>query len=378
MISPAPVLPSYQGPNLAGIVPGCLVPPEQRPSWFPEPMRTAPQVVLLVVDGLGWLQLQDRRHLAPRVAGLAGGPITSVVPSTTATALTSLTVGAAPAAHGIVGYRVVVDGPTGREVLNVLRWRTMSGDARPFVDPVAFQPLPPFQGHPVPVVSKSEFIGTGFTQAHQRDAPVFGWSLASSLAVEVRALVSGGEPFVYAYYEGVDKIAHIKGFGPYYDAELVALDRLVGDLLDALPAGAALAVTADHGQVEVGPRAAMIDPRLAEEAVMVSGEARFRWLHARGGEDGAVDHLAALAQKTYGDEAWVVTRDQMEEADWFGGRLHPAVRARLGDVALIPHEPVAYLDPADGGDARLVCRHGSLTPEEMLIPLVAGRGKLGS
>jgi hypothetical protein len=130
--------------------------------------------------------------------------------------------------------------------------------------------------------------------------------------------------------------------------------------------------------VDVGARAAIIDRRLAEEAEMLSGEARFRWLHARAGENGAVDQLARLAQKVYGEEAWVVTRDQMEQEDWFGGRLQPAVRARLGDVALIPFEPVAYLDPADGGDARLVCRHGSLTPEEMLIPLVAGRGRLGS
>jgi hypothetical protein len=340
-------------------------------------MRDAAQVVLLVLDGLGWNQLEARRHLAPQLAALVGGPITSTVPSTTATALTSLTVGAAPAAHGIVGYRVVVDGPTGHEVLNVLRWRTVSGDARPFVDPVAFQPLPAFQGHPVPVVTKNEFVGTGFTEAHQRDAPVFGWSLASSLAVQVRALVQAGQPFVYAYYEGIDKIAHLAGLGPYYDAELAAVDRLVGDLLDVLPAGAALAVTADHGQVDVGPRATMIDPGLAAEADMLSGEARFRWLHARG-ENGAVDHLAALAQKAYGSEAWVVTRDQMEQEDWFGGRLQPAVRARLGDVALIPYEPVAYLDPADGGDARLVCRHGSLTPEEMLVPLVAGPGRLGS
>lgn len=174
----------------------------------------------------------------------------------------------------------------------------------------------------------------------------------------------------------MDKIAHLRGFGPHYDAELIAVDRLVGDLLEGLPAGAALAVTADHGQVDVGSRAAVIDARLMEEAVMVSGEGRFRWLHARPGEAGSQDHLAALAGEVYGDEAWVVTTDQMEAADWFGGPLRPDVRARLGDVALIPFEPVAYLDPADGGDARLVCRHGSLTPEEMLVPLVTGRGRL--
>ncbi len=376
MTVPTPVLPSYDGANLAGLVPGLLEPPGRRPKWFPEALGRAPQVLLLVVDGLGWMQLCERPHLAPNLTGLTGGPITSVVPSTTATALTSLTVGVPPAAHGIVGYRLVVPGPTGPEVLNVLRWRTVSGDARAFVEPRAFQPLEPFRGRSVPVVSKAEFAGTGFTEAHQRDVPVAGWAQASSLAVDARRLLVEGAPLVYAYYEGVDKIAHLRGFGPYYDAELVALDRLVGDLLEILPLGAALAVTADHGQVEVGSNAEPIAPQVMAEVAMLSGEARFRWLHAAG--DGAsVGQLAATAREVHGGAAWVVTADQMEQEGWFGGSLLPEVRARLGDVALIPFEPIAYLDPADGGDVRLVCRHGSLTPEEMLVPLVAGEGRLG-
>ena len=44
--------------------------------------------MLLVLDGLGWEQLQERRHLAPTLASMVGGPITTVAPSTTATALT--------------------------------------------------------------------------------------------------------------------------------------------------------------------------------------------------------------------------------------------------------------------------------------------------
>jgi predicted AlkP superfamily pyrophosphatase or phosphodiesterase len=366
----APLLPDYQGANLAGLVPAFLASPGSRPDWVPEPARHAGQVVLLVADGLGWLQWQDRRHLTPHLAALSGGPITSVVPSTTATALTSLTVGVPPAEHGIVGYRLVVDGPTGREVMNVLRWKTLSGDARSFVRPERFQPLRPFLGRRVPVVSKSEFAGTGFTEAHQRDVPIAGWALASSLAVETGMLLQAGEPFIYAYYEGLDKIAHIRGFGPHYDAELIAFDRIVGDLLAVLPAGAALAVTADHGQVEVGPRAALLDERVVKEAGMVSGEARFRWLHAEPGAP--ADRLVDMATCVYGDQAWVVTVDEMDRHGWFGGALRPEVRARLGEVAIIPYKPVAFLDPADGGEARLVGRHGSLTADEMLVPLLAG------
>jgi len=57
---------------------------------------------------------------------MTGGPISSVVPSTTATALTSIATGLPPGQHGVVGYRVAVNG----EVLNILRWTTPNGDAR--------------------------------------------------------------------------------------------------------------------------------------------------------------------------------------------------------------------------------------------------------
>ena len=72
------------------------------------------------------------------------------------------------------------------------------------------------------------------------------------MAIEVRNELESGQRFVYAYYGGIDKIAHERGFGDFYDAELRVADRLVGDLLEVLPSGAVLLVTADHGQVEVG------------------------------------------------------------------------------------------------------------------------------
>ena len=48
-------------------------------------------------------------------------------------------------------------------------------------------------------------------------------------------------------------------------------------------------------------------------------------------------------------------------------------RPGSGDVVLIPFEPTAFLDPADTGELRLKARHGSLTPSEMLVPLLGWR-----
>src|SRR5215207_2394306 len=84
---PRPVLPDYTGACITNIIPA-LLDWSESPEWLPAPARDVDQVVLLVLDGLGWLQLRERRDLAPHLCGMAGGPITTIAPSTTAAALT--------------------------------------------------------------------------------------------------------------------------------------------------------------------------------------------------------------------------------------------------------------------------------------------------
>src|SRR5689334_24001224 len=98
-------------------MPALLEPPDEMPSWFPPGVADADQVLFLVLDGLGWDQPQERRAVAPTLAGLQGDAILTVAPSTTGTAMTSITAGLTPGEHGVIGYRVAVDG----RVLNVLR-----------------------------------------------------------------------------------------------------------------------------------------------------------------------------------------------------------------------------------------------------------------
>lgn len=362
---PEPVVPDYGGQCLSTLVPALLGVADR--SWLPDPIQSARQIVLLVLDGLGWEQLQHRRHLAPTLAAMSGGPITSVAPTTTSTALTSITTGTPPAEHGVLGYRIAV----GDEVLNVLRWTTPSGDARQTIDPGQFVRRRPFGGRPVPVVTRAEFANTGFTMGHLVGTRLRGWRVTSTIPVEVAGALAAGDPFVYAYYDGVDKVAHEYGLGAHYDAELRAADALVADLLRALPAGGVLVVTADHGQVEVGDRCITIAPDVLADVTMLSGEGRFRWLHTAP-EDR--EKVAARALDHYGDMAWVMTRDQVEAAGWFGGALTGDLAARIGDVALLPFTPHAFVDPHDTGELRLVSRHGSLTPAEAWVPLVAGTG----
>jgi predicted AlkP superfamily pyrophosphatase or phosphodiesterase len=326
----------------------------------------ASQVVLLVLDGLGARQLADRAALAPVLSSAVGSTITSVAPSTTACALTSLATGRVPAEHGIVGYRVAVEG----HIMNVLQWTLDGRDARVSMPAASFQPCSTFPGaaSQVPVVTRYDYGATGFTAAHLGDVALHRWHTPSGLVAGVRSLLAVGEPFVYAYYEGIDKVAHARGLDAYYDEELRYADRLAGDVLSVLPPGAVLVVTADHGQVEVGGNVEVLGPGLMDAVTLLSGEGRFRWLHLR---EGSVADVVAAASDEYKDTAWVRTKEQIIDEGWLGGSPSAAVAGRMGDVVLVPFVPTAFLDPADTGELRLMARHGSLTPDEMLVPLLS-------
>lgn len=366
----SPIIPDYAGPNVRGIVPAILGPLSSRggwgdgvPEWMPDAIRAADAVVLLVLDGLGWDQLQDHAASIPTLAGMQGHSIHTVAPTTTATALCSITTGLTPGEHGLVGYRMALGG----EVLNVLRWAVGEQQVRRSHPPTVVQSFEPFLGVEVPVVAQGELQHSAFSEAHLRGARPVGWRSPSSIAVEAAAQVAAGEQFVYCYYNGVDKIAHERGFGPYYEAELRYSDALVADLLTSLPSGTALLVTADHGQVHVGDRVIHLSAELLGPVTFQSGEGRFRWLHCA---DAQVDGVVAIATEEVGDTAWVVTKQQMLDEQWFGPTMSTPIQRRLGDVALVAREPVSFYESADSGPFELVCRHGSLTSAEVNVPLI--------
>jgi predicted AlkP superfamily pyrophosphatase or phosphodiesterase len=364
-MSDLPLLPSFDGGCITNVVPALLHHSDVAPGWLPAAALEADRVVLLVIDGLGWNQLQARRHLTPALSAMAGGSITTVAPSTTATALTSISTGLPPGEHGVMGYRIAVEG----EILNVLRWTTARGDARRSISPSGLQPNPPFGGQRPPVLTRAEFLGTGFTLAHLDPVRFTGYRTLGTLTAELVRLARAGEPFMYAYYEGLDKVSHEYGLGLQYDEELRWIDHLIATLLESLPSGTVLAVTADHGQVETGDDVIELPSDVLTHVAVQSGEGRFRWLHARSGRIAA---LLEVAEAQLGDQAWVRTREQVIAEGWYGPKVTDAAASRLGDVVLAAKGTIAFHDANDTGPYVLVGRHGSLTADEMLVPLLVG------
>jgi predicted AlkP superfamily pyrophosphatase or phosphodiesterase len=361
-----PLRPDYDGAWVGALVPA-LLGGEVVP-WLPEVAATASSVVLLVLDGLGWSAIEQQPEALRTLTGMEGGPITAVAPSTTAAALTSISTGLTPAQHGMVGYRMRVFGA----VLNVLRWQ-VPGGRNNAPDPVRVQPVPPFLGQKVPVVTRADFRDSGFTAAHLRGSEFVGWQTTAILVEHVCRLVAAGQTFVYAYYDGVDKVAHAYGLANgFLRAELAETDRLVGVLLDRLPGHCALLITADHGQVAAGKRDFLDLKAIHHLVAAYAGEGRFRSLYAY---PGAAGELLAAAKERFGDVAWVFTRDELFDDGWLGDGATAEIRHRIGDVVLAARAQVAFADPNTPQELSLVAQHGSLTRDEMLVPVLAARGR---
>lgn len=363
-----PILPDYDSACVTNIIPESIraLMGQQCATWMPDATIGAKKIVLLVLDGLGYQQFERNLALMPTLASFERKWITTVAPSTSATALLSIVTSQSPGRHGIVGYEMLLDG----ELFNSLKWTIDGNDVRDRVVPTKLQVHPSFAANSVPVVTQAHFFDTGFTQAQFQDDQLVGYHVPSAIPLDVWKLCEGDNTFVYVYYNGIDKAAHAYGFGEYYSAEIFSVDRIVRDLIAGLPRDCVLLVASDHGQVEVGPELVHFDDDIRELCWQYSGEGRFRWLHAH---DGRSEELLEKVRERYGDVAWVMSRDEVLRSNMFGTDLPDYYQRRFGEVAVIASAPVSFANPLRPKKHPMLCQHGSLTQEEMQVPLLAYR-----
>jgi hypothetical protein len=369
-----PVLPAYGGGSLADVLPsvaGALsVPCETNLLGLPP----APRYAVLLLDGLGWNLLSRNAELAPYLGSLlpTGRRITAGVPSTTAVSLTSLGTGLPPGAHGIVGYTSIV--PETGALLNALAW-----DAP--VDPRRWQPHRTVFERVAAAgvarnVSKARFDSSGLTVAAFRGSAHRGADTVEDRLDATRfASREGKSSLVYVYDSQLDYTGHSQGCESWqWRKELAAADTFAAKVRSALPRDAVLVVVADHGMIDIAPECRIdldFEPELTDGLRLIGGESRFRHLYCI---DGAVNDVLAAYRARLGDQALVLSRDEAIGLGWFGPvedrvapRLGDVMVASLGDVALVASRRFPQ-------EAELIGLHGSLTDDEMGIPLLVDAG----
>lgn len=355
--------------SLADVLPGALDAVLGRPGVFGSPR--VDRVVVVLVDGLGAANLRQRaghsRTLAPALT--KASTMASGFPTTTASALASLTTGLRPGGHGMVGYRVL-DRASDRLVNQLSGW-----DER--MVPEQWQPHPTVfeqaAAHDVPstVIGPSRYARSGLTRAILRGADYRpAGSVADRFASARDLLDEGGRRLVYLYVPELDMTAHARGWeSPEWTAALELLDGELSAFVRRLGGREAALVTADHGVIDVAESSHVLVERgtLLDGVRHLGGEPRCLQLHLEEGVDAQA--VAARWRDAEGSRAWIATREDVAESGWFGG-IGAQAADRMGDVFVAARKAIAYYDAEDSSGRSMIGQHGSLTPEETQVPLL--------
>lgn len=337
------------------------------------------QVLLLVVDGLGLRYLQDHPEAGWLNEHLLGG-ITSVFPSTTASAIPTYLTGEAPQQHGLTGWFMYF-----RElasVLAVLPGRPRCGgqglgeaglDARRLLDPRPLNTRIDIESH---LVSPAFIAGSDFSRAYLGNAQLTAFrDFADLLHQCERLLQRPGARYLYAYWPELDSLGHQLGMGSEPTrAHLLELDRAIGEFVDSIRGTDTLVIVcADHGQIDPPP-AHRIDlgdhPAMQDCLVLpLCGEPRAAYCYLKPGSESVFDDYVRS------ELDWAMESRpsaQAMEAGWFGlGQPHPQLRDRIGDRILVMKEDYVLKDwlPQEKR-YDMIGVHGGTSADELLVPLI--------
>ena len=400
------IYPNYQGHSILNI-PSSLCRWLDMPAYGAGPLQIqaldalaqgARRIVFILMDALG-LQLFQRLLQQGQLPvwqrllhdGLLA-PLTSISPSTTSAALTSLWTGHSPAEHGIVGYELWLKeyGIVANMILHApIAYRNDTGSlAKAGFKPetyLQFTNLGTHLGaHGVKTYAfqHTSILRSGLSQMLYKDVEARAFNTSTDLWLNLRDLVNGRpseHQLIWVYWGEVDHYSHL--YGPEDErpaAEFVTFSQtfeklLLNQLRSDVRHDTLLILTADHGQIST-PQNSHFELRhhpdlLKKLHILPTGENRFQYLFTRPGQLEAVQEYYL---RTWPDQFTFLDPAQAVRAGLFGpGKPHAQLVDRLGDILVLAREN-AYLWWASK-DNPLLGRHGALSPEEMLVPFLLAR-----
>ena len=337
-------------------------------------------VVLIVIDGLGFEYLNSTGAGSALQQNIRAR-ITSVFPSTTASAITTFLTGLAPQQHALTGWFMYL-----REigmVTTILPFKQRSS-AKPLHD-FGVQPGQLFDQKSVfdclhvacYAINPARILNSEFNVAHCGSAVRIGYSTLQQFVHAIASAVrsDGARKFVYAYYPEIDSAAHQHGIqSPQVAAEFAALDRAFADLQKALAGShSILIVTADHGFIDRDPSQAIKlehHPRLAQTLLQpLCGEPRVAYCYV---DRAQTEQFEKYVTDVFAEKVTLMRSEDLVAQGYFGHRIpHPRLAERIGDYTLIMNGNYTIEDRLPGERRHTqIGVHGGLSESEMMVPLI--------
>jgi hypothetical protein len=361
------------------------------------------RVVLILLDAFGWQYFERFANELPLlrelVANGVASRLTSMFPSTTSAHITCLNTGLPVAQSGVYEwfyYEPVLD-----MVIAPLLFSPAGEKGRDLLAQQGAKPADIFPNHTLyqdlaqggvrsylftPIEYSRSVYNTHVTQGAEV-LPYITWSEALT-NLELLLEKDTDPTYAYLYFSGLDAIGHPHGpDAPHTANELISVLLILERFLDQLRLAASqkrtlLLVTADHGIAYTDIRTTYyLNQRLPDiiqhlkrdrqgKPILFGGSPRDLFLYV---QDDRLPLVQSMLQKALAGIAEVHTTQALRQAGIFGPEpLNPALLERLGNLVILPypgHGVSMYVK--DKFENKYYGHHGGLTPDEMLIPLLA-------
>ena len=348
---------------------------------LPEDMPAAAQnVVLLVIDGLGYQYLTEAGNHSTLNHHLRG-KLTTVFPSTTATAITTFMTGLAPQQHGLTGWFTYFQ-ELG-SILAVLPFRPRFGGASLGELNIDVQSL---YGHtPVfdlinrhcYIVTPDSIAHSDYSLAHRGKAHIKPYETLTECFDITHDIICSSQQlkYIYTYWPMFDGMAHEKGVGSQeVKQHFEDIDQAFKHFIKSIKGSNTLVIaTADHGIIDSGPDYCIEleqHPELQDMLTMpLTGERRMAYCYIDGDRQSDFKHYVL---DNFNEQLQILDSKQLIDQHFFGlGTPHPQLHHRVGDYTLAMNNNMTIMDTVPG-ERRFyhIGTHGGLSEQEMYVPLI--------
>ena len=336
--------------------------------------RPVRQAVCVLVDGLGSHNIRERAGHAPFLSSLQTKQkgISAGFPSTTATSITSFATALTPGEHGIVGYRI--QDPKTKQPMNLLSGWNNELKATDWKQAETISEKAHSAGVRNYFVGMPEYANSGFTSITMPNADYLpARSIEESFNRAIEILAKAEPSLTYLYLPQLDQTAHAFGWGSAAWSQLLEqVDAGFQLLSDRLKSHQGACLTADHGVLDV-PETGKIYLDEFEQPVggisLVGGDTRAAMIYLNQKDEAR--NYSALLSDELGPLSWVLTKEQLVETGWYGNFAYQN-SDRLADITLLAKSRVAFYhrDFSTTNSLKMVGHHGSITDEELQVPLL--------
>jgi len=337
-------------------------------------------IILLVVDGMGYEYVKKYGKDSFLYNNLKG-EMTSVLPATTASAMTSFTTGVAPQQHGLTGWFMYLKEIGAVSVILPFATRVggLSLEKKVRYEDIYSQKsfFEGLKGESFALKDKN-YSDSVYSLLASKGAKRLAFSNLNDFFRQIENTMkkSKKRKFMLAYWAKFDSICHHKGTDSKEALKhFIQLDKKIARLAKSIKdTNTTIIVTADHGLIDTKEENKIIKlenhPELYETLSMpLSGEPRVVYCYVK-------------PQKTKEFETYIKTKlknacemyksEELIQKNYFGlYEPNEKIKDRVGDYTLIMKDNFIMKDVVFGEEKNnLIGNHGGVSREEMIVPLI--------